>query len=159
MEDSVKIFSPWVTYQKKVKAFFDYDDEVQVFDLADDGCDYILTVKADTAKKAFALQKILKPEVDFGNVKVRIVVKCGEISDILEAAYDKNAIVHKIEQKDIPGGVAEYIMLEPEVIQFQNDDISSPTGDSTFLAETIGREMFDVFPYHGCICTVKIGEN
>lgn len=151
--------SPWYTYQSEVKAFFDYDDEVQVSDLEEAGGDFKLTVKVDTAKKAFALKNILKPEVEFGGVKVFITVECGEIADIFEAAFDKNAVVRKIESAVVPGGMAEFIMLEPEVIQFHNDDISSPTGDSTFLAQTVARDIFDVFEYHGFICTVKIGEN
>lgn len=154
-----KVFAPWYTYQKKVKAFFDYDPDVVVFNLVGTSPDFTLPIKVKTAKKAFAIQNVLKQAVDFGGVKVTVSVTCGEIENILTEAFTDNLLVREIEEYPIPGGVADYIELEPEVIQFENDDISSYAGLTTYLAETIARDIFDVFPHHGFLCTVDIREN
>lgn len=156
MED-IKISAAWFTYQKKMVCFFEYDSDVKVEDFVPgkDG-EFILPIRVSTAKKALALQRILVPCVDFGNVRVSVRIECDEIEDTIKTAFAGNCLVQDITSLDIPGRCAEYVRLKPEVIQFLNDDISSYTGTSTFLAENIARDIFDLFPYHGYACTVDL---
>lgn len=158
---NTRICPPWVTYQKKVKEFFAYDPDVMVGELAETDIEgvYKLPISAKTTRKAYALQRILVPEINFGNVKVLVKVDCEEIGNVLHEAFDGNLLVREITPQEIPGGIADYIQLEPEVIQFENDDISSYTGKTTLLAESIAREIFNVFPFHGYLCTVDIRAN
>lgn len=161
MSNDVNITPPWFTYQKELKEFFAYDPEVEVGELVEDETTngYYITINARTAKKALALRDVLRKNMCLGNVVVTINVTSDEVDDIIATAFEGNGIIRKITTEGIPGGMARYIQLEPEIVQFFNDDISSPAGRSTFLAESIAKDILDVFPYHAFICTVDIKAN
>lgn len=76
---------------EKVKAFFAYDDDVTVGDLEDlDGKEYLLTITVADPTKAYALQKIIQPDTEFGNIHVFTKVNLEGVErpeEILRAAF------------------------------------------------------------------------
>lgn len=161
MDNKVSLSAPWVTFQKEMQEFFTYDPDVEVGELEEDEVTngYIVPVKTRTAKKALALRDTLKKNFCLGNVIVTIKVTSDEVEDVVGAAFEGNALVYRITEDEIPGGIARFVELHPEVIQFFNDNIGSSIGASTFLAEAVAGDIFDVFPHGAFICTADIRVN
>lgn len=152
------ISAPWYTYQKKLAAFFDYDEDVSVGELEESGeGEYSITVSTRDPGKAYALQCILVQMVCFGSVAVKVYVEL-EDCDILRRVFAGNMAVRDIVSKAIPGGEQRFVRLEPEVIQFPNDDASSYDGQTTILIQDVAREIFDLFPLQATACTIDIKE-
>lgn len=152
----MQISSPWETYVKKLRAFFHADPEVEVGEIIDKGDYYQVRLAAASASKAFALTNTLARCVEFGNVALEVKVDCEEVPDVVMSTFEGNSLFTDVVQSEIPGGEARYIVLEPGILQIFNDNISSHIGASTYIAETVAREIFNLGEYSTYICTDKL---
>ena len=138
----MNLSAPWYTYAKKVKAFFAYDDEVSVGDLEklDDpsttGGSYLLTITVKDPTKAYALEKLVRPDTFKGHLAVADVAK-----------------------KLVPGGKVVYLRFLPEIIQFFDDDISDYSGNYTELINKAAEDIIDFDNYCARPCIVDLKEN
>jgi hypothetical protein len=144
--EQVGLASPWVTFASEVEALFEGDDDVAV-EVSDDA--KAIDIYVDGDAKADALTKLLPSEKAFGNVTVKIsVIPSNEqltVGQLVKNAFFGNDIVSTIE---IAGPVADapftFVVFEPGIIQFADDNLASPYGCKTILAEDVAREIFDV---------------
>lgn len=136
--------SPWVTYSRKLMALFGEDKDLTVnFDQDT----YTITIESENTFKIMALEKILKPQMVFGNitVTVRCLVKNAEtesVAALFKTAFAGNPRVSQIQEVATPLSTSEtYVLFKKEVIQFYNDDTSDFYGNFNGLSEDLMRDV------------------
>jgi len=166
--NNFKLEAPWYTYQKKVKAMFDRDPDINVGEVyqRENGKDYGFDVDVRNHEKYLALDRVLNRVKIFGNVTLFIALYDEEntLTDEAVAVYKTifkgNPIVRKIEDVVDPTGTHHgYVVFNPEVIQFYDDDLSDYRRNWTGLAQNIARELFDDAAHGVCFCTADVREN
>lgn len=157
--------SPWITYNDYLTAIFEGDSEVTVskgeFDA--DGKTFVISVLCSNNDKTDALNKILKKNVAMGNISVRVDVNCNVNQEPSESVFDiafkGNPHYSRSVTLETPFHTQEtYVIMNKEVIQFYNDDISDPWGNYNGLAEDILREITDT-PSTISYCTEALEPN
>lgn len=145
--EKLKLSPPWQTYVSEVKALFELDDEVHVMYNDEDK---ILRLFVDNDRKADALTRLLPAEKEFGNVKIAIEIvpanideENSRITDI-KTAFCGNCAVDFIYDAETPFGSMHYVVFEPKVVQFYNDDMSDINGNKTTLYQEIARDVLGI---------------
>lgn len=149
MGKSTTLATPWSTLYKKICALFERDDELQISELEKVDGNYTFSITSDNAVKLRSLEKLLKSEYEFGNVKLIITfvyLDAGAdvitVSD-LKNVFCGNTMVRDIVSGTLPGGATKtYVVFSKEVVQFYNDDLTDAYGNYNGLAEDIAREVF-----------------
>jgi hypothetical protein len=103
---------------------------------------------------------------NFGNITVKIDLQCSVNTSESESCIEKlkkvfegNHIVKRIvEVEDVAKVKHGYVIFQPEVIQFYNDDLTDYMGNFNGLAENIARTLFNV-DYLTNFCTADLREN
>lgn len=144
MSESLKLSAPWITYYKQVYALFDGDPEVAV--MYDDEKKK-LTLLVDNEIKADALSELLPSEKSFGGVTVEVEVVPSNESRTLESlvrnAFAGNPILSDIQTVEgIFANPICYVVFEPAIAQFWNDDLGDLNGLCTMLQQDIAKEVF-----------------
>ena len=144
------ILSPWETYDGMLKAVFQRDPEVVVHEVdeANNGAEKDIVISVKNPIKAFALGRLLKQEVDCGNIK--IVVKIEDVSDqrefwadLCKAAFDGNDRFTSIEEHVNPVGIKQvFPLMDATLIQFYNDDISDYYNNFNGVPSKVAKEIF-----------------
>lgn len=159
----MELSAPWYTYEKKVKAFFAYDDEVTVGDLEKLGNGhYLLTIAVKDPTKAYALEKLVRPDTVFGETHVFTCVALEGVDGtekILKAAFKGHLAVSDVAKKLVPGGKVVYLRFLPEIIQFFDDDISDYSGNYTELIHKVAADIIDFDNYCVRPCIMDLKEN
>ena len=141
---AMKISAPWVTYYRKLEALFKDDSCVKVVYEEDEKV-VKLYVKGEV--KAKALEALLPVSVNFGNVdlEIQVIPANGEKSaiELYRDAFSGNPIVSEI-LSDVSINKFGYVLFQPEVVQFWNDNLGDPNGMATVLAQDIAREVFEL---------------
>jgi hypothetical protein len=163
MEGTMNLSAPWYTYAKKVKAFFAYDDEITVGELEKLGNGhYSLTITVKNPAKAYALDKLVRPDTAFGETHVFTDVALDGVDStegILRTAFKGHFAVSDVATKAVPGGNNVYLRFQPEIIQFYNDDLSDFAGNYTELIHKVAAEIIDFDNYCVRPCIVDLREN
>ena len=142
--------SPWVTLYNKICAMFERDSDISIEPIFQnaDGI-YEIRLSSDHTVKLKAIEKILKNEFEFGNVKVvvKFIYTATEDDTITthdyEVAFSGNDIFSSIQTIENPWQInASYVIFSKEVIQFYNDDLTDIYGNYNGLAEDIARDIF-----------------
>lgn len=159
----MNLSAPWYTYAKKVKAFFARDKEVTVGELEklEDGS-YLLTITVKNPTKAYALEKLVRPDTAFGDTHVftTVVLEGAEgTEEIFKAAFKGHLAVADVAKKLVPGGKVVYLRFLPEIIQFFDDDISDYSGNYTELINKVAEDIIDFDNYCVRPCIVDLKEN
>ena len=160
---NLTIEAPWYTFQKKVKALFEADPEIEVGDViehGDDRADYSFCIEVRNHEKFLALDRVLPKIRTFGNVTLGILLfdeeNTGAEDDriaLYETIFEGNPIVKDIRDiTDFTGTRQGFIRFKPEVIQFPDDNIADFDGNWSGLAQDIAKEVFDqeIFGIHFC---------
>lgn len=148
MAENMKLSPPWITYIRKLEKLFERDDEVNV--LYDDNSDAPkVKLFCATEAKYDAWMRLLPMTVDFGNVTLSVIVipPNGNVDygDILSKAFDGNPILKDIKRIDnVPLMREWYVLFEPVVVQYMNDDITSPYGITSTLYADIANDVINV---------------
>lgn len=146
----LKLSPPWVTYCHMLEKLFEQDDEVNVvFD--DDADAPRVKIFINNADKYDAWVHLLPSVIDFGNVElsVELIPPNGivDYTDIIMRAFDGNPILADVIHDPSITAIREwYVMFEPVVVQFQNDDVSNPYLLATMLYEDIANALITVDP-------------
>jgi hypothetical protein len=140
------ISAPWIQHCSKVDQFFIDDDDVTL-DYDDESKTIKLRVKG--TDKANSLAKIVRSEVSFGNVTLRVVVVPDNDSEptlenLLQWAFAGNGIFSGTAVEEEHGGTVTYAVFEPETIQIWNDNIGSCYGVETYTVEQVAKDVLDV---------------
>ena len=148
------IEAPWYTFQKKVKALFEQDPDIEVGDVIeqeDDRTDYVFSIEVKNHEKFLALDRVLPKVRTFGNVTLGIMIfdeeNVGDNVDriaLYETIFTGNPIVKDVKDvTDFAGNRHGFIRFKPEVIQFFDDNIADFSGNWSGLAQDIAMEVFD----------------
>ena len=171
--ESMKIEAPWYEMNKKVKALFEGDPDIEVGDIYTNpeghSYQYAFDVLVRRHEKFKALEKVLPEVMEFGNVALGIFLMDMEnLFDeehpvsVYAAIFDGNPRIKDIrEARDSAGTVHAFVRFKPEVVQFFHDDISDYNGNWSGLAQDIAKEVFMGNPFiHFCTAGVdeKDGE-
>ena len=142
----LNVESPWNRYAKCLGALFDSDMDITVDDPAEVEGGYVVYVHVGTEAKYLALDKVLRKEVTFGKVTlwVRLINESGIEGplSVYAAIFNGNLMLHDVREKEVPGGVWNYVRFAPAVIQFDDDNLADFNGNWTGLAEDVARMVF-----------------
>ena len=159
----MKLSAPWYTYQRKVKALFALDKEIEVGDIYDceDG-GYAFEITVHNPAKFVALDRVMPKVAEFGNVKLKINVSDDKgdstvaAIELYKTIFANNPIVKDVKDvKDFTGTLHGYVRFWPEVLQFFNDDLSDFDGLWSGLAQDIAREVFVNQNVHFCTADLR----
>lgn len=165
---NLMIEAPWHTYQKKVKALFESDPDINVGDIYEpENCenDYAFDIEVKNHDKFMALSAVMHGVKEFGNVRLGVVLYDEENSDkhpgyeLFKTIFKGNRIVKDLKTITDQAGVEHvYVRFQPEVVQFFDDDLSDFDGNWNGLAEDIARDVFDE-DWSVNFCTANVKEN
>lgn len=160
----MNLSAPWYTYAKKIKAFFAYDDDVTVGDLEKlRNGHYSLTITVKDPTKAYALEKLVKPDTVFGDTHVFVDVALDGVEGaegIIRAAFKGHLAVSDVATKETQGGKALYLRFLAEIVQFFDDDLSDYSGNFTELIHKVAADIieFDNYCVRPCIVDLRVNE-
>ena len=142
-EKEVALSSPWMTYYKKLVALFGDDPELDV--LWDDDTKTV-TIESVNTFKIMALEKLLNPTVVFGNITVTVkcLVKNGaeeSLSAVFKTAFAGNPHFSQVIDAKVVAMNETFVLFQPEVIQFFNDDTTDYYSNWNGLSEDIMRDI------------------
>ena len=143
-EKNVKLSPPWYTFYHKINAMFGSDPEITIkFD--EDAM--ILKLFVDNQAKADALAKVLPIEKDFGNVKLNIEVipsdKVNSVKQLYKTIFSDNPVLSQvIEVTDPSMPQASYVVFNPLIVQFYNDNLADAYRNETTLLQEIAKDIF-----------------
>lgn len=148
----LRISAPWVTATKELTALFGGDPDITIATGKDGDGNYSVTLLVNDADKADALSSLLEPEIDFGNVKLFVVVKSANEpvtpAELVLRAFTGNPAVKTFasaEHGDLYG-TFDYVMFRKEVVQFYNDQLDDPNGLLSTLYADIARKFVKPIP-------------
>ena len=146
----LKLSAPWYTYQRQLEALFAKDEDIEVGQLYDLEEGPELWIYIDTEKKYEAFDVLFPKYVEFGNVKLKLVLKyrgpheAEDLSQRVKDLFEGNERVKEIvDIKDGFGSSHTFVCFKPEVIQFFNDDTSDLYGKWSGLAQDIARDVIE----------------
>ena len=143
-EKNVKLSPPWYTFYHKINAMFGSDPEITIkFD------EDAMTLKlfVDNQAKADALASVLPIEKDFGNVKLNIEVipsdKVNSVKQLYKTIFRDNPVFSQvIEVADPSIPQASYVVFNPLIVQFYNDNLADAYRNETTLLQEIAKDIF-----------------
>jgi hypothetical protein len=161
-DDDRKLSPPWWTVQKKIKAMFKDDPDIEIKSVSKggdaSGVTYVFYLDTPDAAKAIALEKILKTEYNFGNIKLKVTVRVTNANNktvlpaesiydnYLDALATTPAVVDIRHVVDMFGTKWIVIDFKKEVVQFWNDDLTDYYGNWNGLYTDIATDIFKYNP-------------
>ena len=159
----MKISPPWCTYVNEINCLFEHDPEVQ---LVYDNDEKTVELYVEDPTKAFAIDRLLPDEVEYGNIVLEVKVTPGnkapseEIPDnptndwLFNTAF-KNSPVFAY-TKTISGLFSNdltYVVFKNRVVQFFNDNLNDIHGLVSTLYQEIANDVFSDELNGVCYCT------
>jgi DNA-directed RNA polymerase subunit RPC12/RpoP len=147
MKNKTNLSSPWVSYYHKLCAFFRSDPNVEVkFDEENDKIE--LYVTGDD--KYLALTAIMPDQISFGNVTIAIdIIPANKIrskskAELIKDALTGNGLYSNVLDIQVPGASNKftYVMFEPKVVHYWDDNLGDPHGNVTTLAQDLAKDIF-----------------
>ena len=152
-DQNVKLGPPWTTYGGFIKRMFRDDPDITLdtseVDEDNGEAEKTIYINVKNSSKAYALRLLMIPEVDMGNITLKVQVndvseKSDAITaDTLRAAFSNNPIVDDVKEVPWPSGeMVTYCVFRYEPFQFFNDNIADLYGNFNGLAEDVAKELF-----------------
>lgn len=153
----VGICSPWLLFHKKVFNLFQYDDEIEV-DTEVESVNGIASfnISSSNSKKLFAIMKILKNDIKFGNITLHInyVFKNEDTEDQyattedFENAFDGNPLFYRILDNSIGYNFA---IFDNVILTYYADDMTDYCGNAHQIVADLVKEVTKESPLvHVC---------
>lgn len=145
MDKKVNLVTPWGEYFNQLEAFFKEDDGVRV-EYDNEAMAIKIYVEGDA--KADALSKLLPTSKKFGNVEVKVNIIPANSLDtsrisLFRRALEGNKAVADIETVyGVSSNDFSFVIFEPEVVQYYNDDLSDFNGICSTLYQDLAKELF-----------------
>lgn len=157
--------SPWQIYRQKLAALFELDEQVTVGPVEQSESGPCVTVEVESHDKTVALQRLLKPSIEFGDggvtLRVNVVDTAAEMkpADVLRAAFAYNRLFRGVEINTDPTGTDwTYLVAEPDVVQFPGDNLNDYRGNVSMLAADAARDVLTL-DAGATVCTADLREN
>lgn len=140
VEDDPNYCDPDVTFYHRVEAFFEDDPSFEVSDFDDDTYHFDIVVN-DTLKYEL-LKSFLK--VPKNCKRVSMSISCSESApkvnsgDALSYLLNTNPLFSTY----IKGKLMDYLLMKPEIVQYNNDVFNNPYRVETVTAEALAKYLF-----------------
>lgn len=159
-EPKAKLAPPWIQYVNKLLALFGNDPEIK---MEYDNDKVNLKIRVANEIKADAITQLLPVEKKFGNVALTIdVIPANELkteASLFQNAFNGNPVFSYV--FPVEGAFSNpitYVCFKRRIVQYYDDNLGDPHGNTTTLCQTIADEVFGdrkgVF-----FCTDTEGEN
>lgn len=157
-DDDRKLSPPWWTVYNKIKAMFEADSDITIQPMSGGDTSYTIYLDTPDATKAIALEKILKTEYNFGNIRLKVIVRVTNANsktvipaesvydNYLDALATTPAVVDIRHVVDMLGTKWVVIDFKKEVVQFWNDDLTDYYGNWNGLYTDIATDIFKYEP-------------
>lgn len=149
-EPRLKILPPWTIVTRKLEALFDGDPQI-AFNIDYSGMHPTVILACYNGDKVAALQKILPTEIEFGNVKMEIIVDGTPSNiaftskvDLFNAAFKGNpAYAYSICpcEEGYEWICSTYVVFKNCVVQFSADNLNDCHGIISTLYQNIAEEL------------------
>ncbi len=149
-EPRLKILPPWTITIRKFEALFDGDPQIAC-NCNFGGATPSIVLACNDGDKVAALLQILPEEVDFGNVKLKVMVDgtpsnrvFKSKTDLFDTAFAKNpAYAYSVcpAEKGYQWIGTTYVVFNNCVVQFAADNLNDCHGIISTLYETIAGEL------------------
>lgn len=139
----VALSPPWITFANQVKFTVGQDPNVRVGNLRSIGSNYLLLITVRSLSRARALATIIQNSVQFGNVKVTVLIKtctgqtarpysttsltASQIAQLYRIALSTNTLFSFVTTRSITpqvGSLSVFPVFKKKVVQFFNDDLT-----------------------------------
>ena len=142
--NELELSAPWVTFAHELDKLFAEDPEV-AFEYDEDQRKVKLFVESQ--EKADALTDILPLEKRYGSEKLVVEVVPANtgtksLIDKYKTAFKGNPAVSYVDEYEVLGNKVGYVVFEPKIAQFFNDDISDPLGLCSELYADLAEHVF-----------------
>lgn len=165
--NKTKISPPWIVYARKIKALFENDPAVTVHNIDEDTLTLHIDVEGE--QKYEAMRALLPEKKTFGNVTLTIdiedVTELGLTANdyfyLLSRLFDGNTSASHVYKAADPTGMEHiFVMFNPDVKQFYDDNLFDYNGFWTGIVQNIAEDVLgdEVDPIVH-FCTVDIHEN
>lgn len=159
---NVNIEAPWYTFNKKLKALFEKDADIVVSEVyeSDGDTDYAFDIEVKNHEKFVALDRLMPSIKVFGNVSLGIVLydeenQENDVLGLFETLFKGNPIFNSTKSSVDPAGMAwNYVVFNPDVIQFYDDNLADYCGNYNGLAQDVATEVFEENSRGVFFCTV-----
>lgn len=154
VNQNLTLQSPWVTYFKMVYNLLSVDPEIKMPKSITEGEDGKCSfwIESSNATKIIALSKVLKNEIQMGNITVTISFRCTNDVEVGENAvvtgndytdaFTGNPLFSKVVTEIFPGGAkVYYAVFKREIITFFNDNMTDYHANSHFIVADIVKEI------------------
>ena len=149
-EPRLKILPPWTIVTRKLEALFDGDPQI-AFNVDYSGTHPAVILSCNNGDKVAALQRILPTEIEFGNVKMEIVVDGTPSNiaftskvDLFDAAFKGNP-AYAYSTCPCEDGYqwicSTYVVFKNCVVQFAADNLNDCHGIISTLYQNIAEEL------------------
>lgn len=149
-EPRLKILPPWTIITRKLEALFDGDPQI-AFNVDYSGTHPSVVLACNNGDKVTALQKILPTEIEFGNIKMPIVVDGTPSNraftskvELFDTAFKGNpAYAYAVcpSEDGYQWICSTYVVFKNCVVQFPADNLNDCHGIISTLYQTIAEEL------------------
>lgn len=147
----LKLSPPWITYMNKLQALFDGDPQI-AFNIGQSEAGPTVTIACNNGDKVAALQRLLPPTKQFGNITLFIGID-GTPSNLafptpkalFDTAFAGNpAYAYSVCPSDGTWFMSvTYVVFKNCVVQFFNDNLNDCHGLISTLYQDIASEIFE----------------
>ena len=147
--EKTKLSPPWWEYYHKLVCLFSRDPEIKI--IFDDADSNIIKIYVDNQAKADALAKVLPTEKEFGNVILKIEIipsdNANSVAALYRTIFAGNPILSEVYEVTEPGAPKfTYVVFEPEIVQFYDDNLMDLHGNITTLHQNVAPDVFGETP-------------
>lgn len=141
---NVNLSAPWITYYRQLDTILGKDPKIKV---QFDEDDMVIRVYVDGQDKADALVALLPTKKSFGNVDVTIsIIPSNQPTkkvDLLRKVFEGNPIFSYASTiEGVMVNPISYVVFQPIVAQYWNDNLHDPHGLVSALYEDLARDIF-----------------
>lgn len=147
--NTTKMSPPWYGYANQIEALFGQDPEVHILREFDEDT-LLLSLYVDEPEKAYAIERLLPDEVNFGGtiLYIRIipgnVPKSTSLAQYYRKAFEGNPVVKDIETvSGVFTNPITYVSFRKEVIQYYDDNLGDLHGNRSMLMQDIAMDVFE----------------
>ena len=146
--NTTKMSPPWYSYIKQIEALFMEDPDIQIREKCEG--ELRLSLYVYDPEKAYAIEKLLPEEVDFGGTTLYIRVIPGNVrkepplSEVYKKAFEGNPVVKEMKTvSSILTNPLTYISFRKEVVQYYDDNLGDLHGNRSMLMQDIADKIFE----------------
>jgi hypothetical protein len=141
--------SPWVIFHKGIYNLFTQDPDITVeptIRKCGDGL-YETHISSSNFEKLNALKKIIKNEIQMGNILVRVIFDYDAPTDSISAddwktAFEGNPLFKDIVSVPTPtGGAVNYVLFTRDILTYFVDDVTDLYGNKHIIVADLVKQV------------------